>query len=670
MWYLDEDAVWLLEQSRTVDDMATIVRSHRSKLHRLQELTAFLPSNARIRQRLWHIEHQTDKRPPCAVCGKEVNWNNAEQKYQRYCGVKCMHIGGVAREKSTRSLLTTIKSKHETIAAEVEANLQHYTLTADQYASLLSMNLTSWANTHPHHKEAVIKLTQFLSAKAPLRQRVWHLAHQDYHLRRCDGGCGTVVEWCPSRNVYNRFCGPKCSTASAVVSSRKRDTVRSRYGVDNIFSNVEYIKKARVKALGVEHALQSPTIVEKMKQTNLERYGATSILCTEKHITYRQKCVDNIGWAEVCRRISATKQARKSRATWCSAFGSHLPDPASTYDRLNDPIWLREINQSYNLVDIANMLGVRQPTVTKAFQRHGIAVAHNKSAPQNAIEMFVRSIVGDQEVESNTKRVITPYEIDIYVPNRNIAIEFNGIFWHGEVNGRKPKQYHANKTQMCADKGIRLLHIFEHEWANSQSIVESKLRVVFGCVSEKFHARTCEVVPLSWQDAAPLLDKWHMQGAGPRGECVGLLHCGTVVSVLTFGKDRFSGESRFEIYRYASAPNTVVVGGFSRLMKRMVQTSGAIEVISYADLRWSTVDGSVYQRSGFVYTGSTEPNYYYFQPRYPTKLYSRIKFQKHKLPGLLENFDPSKTEWENMQDHGFDRIWDCGHARWVWKANQ
>ena len=38
-----------------------------------------------------------------------------------------------------------------------------------------------------------------------------------------------------------------------------------------------------------------------------------------------------------------------------------------------------------------------------------------------------------------------------------------------------------------------------------------------------------------------------------------------------------------------------------------------------------------------------------------------------KVDGILPKFDPHKSEWENMKDNGFDRIWDCGHLKYLWK---
>ena len=48
---------------------------------------------------------------------------------------------------------------------------------------------------------------------------------------------------------------------------------------------------------------------------------------------------------------------------------------------------------------------------------------------------------------------------------------------------------------------------------------------------------------------------------------------------------------------------------------------------------------------------------------------SRYKFQKHKLKHILNVFDESLTEWENMINNGYDRVWDCGNRVFVKEYN-
>jgi hypothetical protein len=77
----------------------------------------------------------------------------------------------------------------------------------------------------------------------------------------------------------------------------------------------------------------------------------------------------------------------------------------------------------------------------------------------------------------------------------------------------------------------------------------------------------------------------------------------------------------------------------------------------------------MYENLGFKLTHYSNPNYVYVKAgkiTQITELFSRQKFQKHKLSKLLEIYDENLSEWENMQLNGYDRYWDCGNAVYVW----
>jgi hypothetical protein len=74
------------------------------------------------------------------------------------------------------------------------------------------------------------------------------------------------------------------------------------------------------------------------------------------------------------------------------------------------------------------------------------------------------------EIILNSRKIIYPYEIDIYLPEEKIAFEFNGLWWHNELY--KPKDYHKKKSDLCEEKDIKLLHIWEDDWRDKQNIVK------------------------------------------------------------------------------------------------------------------------------------------------------------------------------------------------------
>ena len=211
--------------------------------------------------------------------------------------------------------------------------------------------------------------------------------------------------------------------------------------------------------------------------------------------------------------------------------------------------------------------------------------------------------------------------------------------------------YHLKKTESCKEKEIHLIHIFEDEWYNKQDIIKSILKAKMGKIENKIYGRKCIISEINNKDANDFLFENHLQGP-ISGKSIGLYYNNDLVSIITYGKPRYNKNYDIEILRFCNKKDTVVIGGLSKLVSRI---SG--KIISYCDLRFSF--GLGYLFSGFKMVNISHPNYYYMSD-YNSR-YNRLQFQKHKLPNLLENFDPTLTEWENMQLNGYDRIWDCGN---------
>jgi hypothetical protein len=265
-------------------------------------------------------------------------------------------------------------------------------------------------------------------------------------------------------------------------------------------------------------------------------------------------------------------------------------------------------------------------------------------------------------------------EVDIFVPSKSIGIEFDGLYYHSEVAGNKPKTYHAWKTNECDSKGIRLIHIFEDEWRDQQEIVKSKIKKLLShsVGIEKIYARKCEVRPIGWNDAKQFLDKNHIQGSVPASILLGLFFNNSLVSVATFGKPTVVRgkksllQGEWELMRMATDIKKNVIGAAGKLLSFFIKTHVPIKITSYADKRFTSKHSNVYASIGFSLVSDGQPNYYYMN-NYKNRLH-RFNFTKSKL--VESGGDPMKTEWQIMQDLGYDRIWDCGHLKYELNISQ
>jgi hypothetical protein len=262
------------------------------------------------------------------------------------------------------------------------------------------------------------------------------------------------------------------------------------------------------------------------------------------------------------------------------------------------------------------------------------------------------------EIKTSDRAILKPKELDIYIPDKALAIEYNGECWHSE-SLNKTKYNLLEKTDACSKLGISLIHVMENEWKTKQPIVKSRILNALG-KSERLYARDCKIVELSAAQAHNFLEETHTQGFCNASVFIGLEYYEEIVAVMSFAKPRFNSKYQWELIRYSSELNTTIVGGASRLLKYFERKYKPTSIISYCDRRWGS--GGLYLQLGFTESHKSKPNYFYYKSG---KVFPRYKFQKHKLPNLLDNFDESKTEVENMLDNGYLRYFDCGNYVFV-----
>ena len=274
------------------------------------------------------------------------------------------------------------------------------------------------------------------------------------------------------------------------------------------------------------------------------------------------------------------------------------------------------------------------------------------SVPEKDIADFIRRYAN---VHERVRDVIPPLELDIYVPDKKLAFEFDGLYWHSDGND-KPRSYHLNKTRSCENAGIQLIHIFENEWKLKRDIVKSRIRNLLGSYDNTVYARNCTVKEIDSAASACFQKTNHIQGPANSSVQLGLYNGSDLVSLMTFSKCRFDRRHEWELLRFCCKLNHHIPGAAGKLLKYFEKKYRPKSLVSYADMRWSR--GKLYTALGFTLNHMSPPDYWYWKG---SEFSHRSKYQKHRLPKLLEKFDPDKTEVENMKDNGYFRIFDCGN---------
>lgn len=428
--------------------------------------------------------------------------------------------------------------------------------------------------------------------------------------------------------------GVEHAIQSEVIQEKISNTLYERYGVENPSQIPEVqakIVETSMKKYGVTHFTQSAVVINKAQATNIKRYGETN--------------------------YNKTAQGKKKSAEGrLDAFFSNLSErvPAA------EPLFSRE---EYTGVHNGQEYKWRCNACNNSFvdgmddgkiPRCNICYPSYKSLGEHELGLFIESL-GISFIR-NSRSVISPMELDIYIPEKKIAIEFNGVYFHSELSGSKERDYHLNKRQACEKLDIQLIQILDVEWNHCRDLVESRIKQKLG-ISTVIYARKCSIVALESAVANDFHRVNHIQSVVNSSINFGLLHENVLVSVMSFSKSRYSKLASYELLRFSTIKNHTVVGGAAKLLTAFEKQYNTPSIVSYCDLRWNT--GQVYQKIGFKLHNQSPPNYWYHKNG--GVLESRVKYQKHKLSRLLTKYDSTLSEWENMVVNGYDRIWDCGN---------
>jgi hypothetical protein len=282
-------------------------------------------------------------------------------------------------------------------------------------------------------------------------------------------------------------------------------------------------------------------------------------------------------------------------------------------------------------------------------------------------------------IVSRDRKLVAPKELDIYLPEKKLAIEYCGMYWHSfgdAASELKSKHNHFNKHKACKEQNIRLITIFESEWIERNTAIRRLLRNAVGKDKGKLMARKCRLGKPTTQEATAFYERYHPQGGAGSGDHYGLYWRGKLVACMRFSfgsNDRGTGAKKrvWTLARYATRVN--VAGGASRLFKAFITEHKPPQVKSFSDNRY--FDGGMYSTLGFALDEEIAPDYQVWSKKTgmrPKSHYQRGDLQKrldeHGLDEVFDAGTDTRTEAEMTYLMGARRIYDCGKKRWLWVA--
>ena len=278
------------------------------------------------------------------------------------------------------------------------------------------------------------------------RQIVWHLINQIDEIPDCLK-CSNKVSW--NQSKYNNYCSSKCSSNSKETKEKQKQTNLKKYGIIKplqLNSIKEKYKKTNLKNHGVENPSQSKNIQDKIKKNNLKKYGF-------KHTQQLEKTKEKYKKTNL-KRYNVKNYNQKN-------FSKKVKE--IIFDKENFNNFMKD-----RTVKIAGeKLNIDINTVMSYIKKYNTKYLKSRSS----FELEIEKVLKENNIlyEQNTRQVISPKELDFYLPNYNLAIECNGDYWHSdkiilEKYGLLADDYHQQKTKLCKEKGIKLLHISENSW--------------------------------------------------------------------------------------------------------------------------------------------------------------------------------------------------------------
>jgi len=473
-------------------------------------------------------------------------------------------------------------------------------------------------------------------------QKIYHFKHDLKEYKKCETPeCENKVRFLNYVKGYSHHCSPSCKQKDPKVREKSIKTSQKKYGTDYPSQNKEIRDKQKEtckEKYGFESPAKCKSVVDNMKLTNFKRYGV-------EFQSQREEVQDKFYQTITDKNIERYKEIN-----------------LISIDYQNKKMILKcdqGLEHEYE-IDISNFQNrKRYKTVfcTKCNPMMGVT-----SGEEIKLQQFIQENY-QGEILTNKRSIISPFELDIYLPELKLAFEFNGLWWHNELN--KSNDYHLKKLELCESKGIRLIQIWEDGWRFKKDIVKSRILNLLG-KSERIFARKCQIKEINdTKIVKDFLENNHTQGNIFSSVEIGLFFNNELVSLMTFGKNRKSlgkksKKDEYELLRFCNKLNFTVIGGANRLFQNFIKNYKPEKIISYADRSWS--QGNLYIQLGFKFDRKTKMNYYYVIDGV-----RRHRFNYRKDVLIKQGNDSNKTEREIMIEKNIYRIYDSGNLKFVYE---
>ena len=436
-----------------------------------------------------------------------------------------------------------------------------------------------------------------------------HILRNDIkEIPKCEA-CSKELTFAKSVAKFLTFCSTKCSANSKETVTKRQQTNLIKYGSTNVLRSDSVIKQTEEKML-LKHGVKTFLESDEYKQ----RFASGDIMRKSNPELNRQRMLE-WSFANVLPNFKNKVIPLFTLEDYTGGgSGKHYPWECVRCKSVFHNYYVRQKNT--------------WPKCPKC------------DAAYTDIEYAVINFLATKNIpcKLRDRKTIPNRELDIYIPEKNLAIELNGLYYHSEKK-LDDINYHIKKTKLCRSKNIDLIQIFADEIYYKKQLCISKIKNRLG-INRKISASECTIKPID--GCTNFLTKYTFRGELPANTKLGAFYKNKLVGVMTFNGDiicQFATLYSFEITNLFD----VFVAFYT---KEFLQS----ELNYFADIRWEPC--------------LTKPNFDLVDVDCP-KCWGTKNF--------LTRFEVSEEESNVLfEDYelGYTRIWDCGYNHFKIKIDQ
>ena len=253
--------------------------------------------------------------------------------------------------------------------------------------------------------------------------------------------CEEVKERIKQTNLKKRGCENPMQCEE--VRERIKQTNLERYRVENPFQSEEVKEKIRNTNLerhGVENPFQSEEVKEKIRQTNIERHGVDHYSKTEE-------------------------------------FKEKLRNTSMKHYGVENPFQSEEVKEKIRQTNLERY-GVEYPFQTSEYTNHSkiadefcINLYTKLSDDIKPHTIFFKKSNKEYMLEGNGKKYF--YDFTIFMESIKVIVEFDGLYWHGLLEGQKDVRgvpveevwiSDYEKERLAEMNGFKVIRVREDEY--------------------------------------------------------------------------------------------------------------------------------------------------------------------------------------------------------------